>query len=65
MLEEMRPFSLPLPELTNQYNQNLPPTKRLSTRQLASKLKQDKTIKIKRTSRSLDGYTNSLTIYEG
>ena len=64
-LEDLKPF-LPntLPELTDRYNQTLPPIKRLSTRQLASKVKAIKEITIRRTSRVMDGYTNSLKIYE-
>ncbi len=53
-----------LPELTSQYNQTLPPIKRLSTRQLASKLKSFKEIKIKKKSNTISGYNSCVTIYD-
>jgi len=60
-----RPFELPLQELTQEVNKKLPPSKKFSTRTLASNLRREKDIKIRKTSTKIGNYVSYITIYQG
>lgn len=63
-IDELKPFCLTLQELTYRYN-NTKPRKRLTTRELASRLRNVKDVTKRKTSTSSFGYIQSITIYEG